>query len=267
MDGSNTDLMYMSAELLSSLSKLQEPALLLTPSSSHNLISWVNPAFSKQFGWTFGQVLGYEMFCLHGDAANVIPLAKRFKEIEKNFSTITDIEQNLYTMDGTLVKSQITVFPVMEPTRASNAAPSNKQSVAFICLKISQINNCPFPLDLLFPLPKIFEVGLPLDRREYCKHYVDYYGPATSKNSFFDAFHFRQFCGKATLTNTISLMMISPDNMLLCNRFDKLVMCHIHRCLFLFFLRPQKWSNRWCLLHLVQTLWFRGQNARWNDSQ
>jgi hypothetical protein len=191
-----------------------DPVVLLTPTTSHCLLAWSNDAYRRQFGWSFGEVVGNEIFFMHGDAANVIPLAKKFKDVEADLTMLKMENQRFYTMNGSLVSCDITVFPVMEPGR--NGATD---TLAFLGLQFSRLQLCTFPEILLSPVPKIFEVGLPIDRREYCKGFRDYYGKPSERNCIFGDAHFKQFCHKATLTNMFSLMMATPDSMLICNRY------------------------------------------------
>jgi hypothetical protein len=206
--------MQMDAKLFESLLEVQEPIVLLTPMSTNCLLCWANDAFRNQFGWSFGEVVGHEIFFLHGDGANMIPLAKRFKELEMRLCDIVDIDQRVYSMDGSLADCKVTLFPVMDPP--SPATPTSV--IAFIGIKFTSVTPCWFPQSLLDPFPRIFEVGLPTDRREYCKKYFDYYGKPSERNCIFSASHFKKFCGKASLTNVFSLMMATPDSMLVCDR-------------------------------------------------
>jgi PAS domain-containing protein len=213
LQSSTTRVALLNEKLFNSFMHASEPIILLTPTTSHSLLSWSNRAYRNVFGWSFGDVIGHELFFMHGDAANVIPLAKRFKDVEASLKEVTGIEQRFYTHDGTLVNAKVTLFPIMEP----NADPS-KPMVAFLGLKFVEVNFCVFPADMLNPVPRIFEVGLPMDRREYCKCFRDYYGKPSERNCIFNDAHFTQFCHKASFTNVISLMMATPDCMLICNR-------------------------------------------------
>jgi hypothetical protein len=190
-----------------------DAVVLLTPTSSHCLVSWMNPVFCKQFGWSFGEVIGREIFFMHGDAASMIPLAKCFHEAEATLRPLNGIQQKLYTQEGVLVECNITLCPLLDPS-----VQSPKSQLAFLAVIINDVRCCGFPPELLHPFPKLFEVGLPIDRREYCKHYSDFYGKPSDRNRIFDGSHLKQFCQKANFTNIMSLMMASPDSLLICNR-------------------------------------------------
>ena len=196
---------YLESSMLSSTC-----ILLLTPASCYSLCAWSNPAFQKVFGWTFEDTVGLEMFFMHGDAANLIPLARKLREVESSLSSF-ECSQHCYTHSGLLLKCSLKVAPVMESNIDSFKAPQ----VSFIQLTFSNIVEAPFPVSLF---SRTFEIGLPIDRREYCKSYSNYYGPAVDKNNIQSIFHFDKFCKHASITNVMSLMMATSSIMLICNR-------------------------------------------------
>jgi PAS domain-containing protein len=210
----------ISAPLIQEWTTSSDAYLLLTPTSAHGLVNWANPAFQKQFGWPFSEILGYELFFLHGDGANVIPLAKCFKEMEESRKAIEDIEQTFYTYNGSLVECRVTLFPVLDEVKPNSSKP---QAFGFIGIRISNISTCMFPEKLLFPVPKIFEVGMPVDRREYCKTFVDYYGSKTEGRRFDDEIHFKRYCMEAGRSRVISLMMSTCDALVICTRTGDVV--------------------------------------------
>lgn len=209
---------YFHSTLQSCMNKFtttSEPILLLTPADPYFLVAWSNEAFHSFMGWSCEKILGLEIFFLHGDDADMLSLIKIFNEVKRTECSISRVV-HLYTAHGSLLHCNIVVSPVFD-----FVANTSLYLLANLSIRFSNISIVQFPSSLLDarPIPRVFEVGMPLDRREYCLTKAAYqlkYAPSTRLTSAQDLI---ALCSCAeSLAELLHYFMRSADSLLLLDK-------------------------------------------------